>query len=576
MPGRVTKPRATATATKPAARAVSARAAAKKADVKPQRRKAGYIPIERSTRDHDEPVAAGRATTKARAAAEAHPEQPAAKRQKKTPAEPAKPAKAPAAVPKTKKPAARMPTPAPVKEEGPLNQAPTDVLAVFVFGDGDCGTLGLGPKQKEAPRARLNPFLDPDSATSFKVVQLDCGGLHVVALTNDNQIVTWGVNDRCALGRDTTWDGEKLRDMDENASSDDDEDDLNPLESTPTAIPADSFPPGTRFAQVAAADNLSLALTEDGQVYGWGTFVSHNGKDLFGYDSNSQPIKISPTPVLIPGLSNITQIACGANHCLALDSSGSIWAWGITELNRPGRRVTSRHAVETFMPHRLESPKNVKYIATGSRHSFAVDKRDNVWGWGRNSYGEAGYAKGAGSETAIYVDRPKKVPDLCGKGVFLLTGGGHHSAAITEENECLVWGRMDGGQLGIQFTAEQLADDSLIKRGELRNDPRICLRPTPVPGIGEAVYVACGIDHTIFVNEEGKAYGSGFGSQGQLGIASEDDVDVATLITGKAIKGRVLSWTGAGGNFTLVAGLAGARVDVNGNGNAVTNGESSG
>ncbi|KAK4208106.1 hypothetical protein QBC37DRAFT_379419 [Rhypophila decipiens] len=42
----------------------------------------------------------------------------------------------------------------------------------------------------------------------------------------------------------------------DDASSDDDETDLNPLESIPTRIPASSSPPGTRFTQVAAADKL--------------------------------------------------------------------------------------------------------------------------------------------------------------------------------------------------------------------------------------------------------------------------------------------------------------------------------
>lgn len=60
-----------------------------------------------------------------------------------------------------------------------LNKAPTDVLAVFVFGNGDAGELGLGPAIQEAGRPRLNPFLK-------RVVQLSCGGMHTVALTQDN------------------------------------------------------------------------------------------------------------------------------------------------------------------------------------------------------------------------------------------------------------------------------------------------------------------------------------------------------------------------------------------------------
>ena len=152
-----------------------------------------------------------------------------------------------------------------------LGEAPTQVMNVIVFGTGDCGELGLGSKDKEAPRPRLNPYLDPSDPKAFHVVQLDCGGMHVAALTRDNQILTWGVNDQGALGRPTEWEG-TFHDIDA-ADSDDDSDDLNPLESTPTPIPADTFPSGTRFVQVATGDSCTLVLTETGSVYGWGTFL---------------------------------------------------------------------------------------------------------------------------------------------------------------------------------------------------------------------------------------------------------------------------------------------------------------
>ncbi|GAW22124.1 hypothetical protein ANO14919_116590 [Xylariales sp. No.14919] len=151
-----------------------------------------------------------------------------------------------------------------------INKPPTQVLQIIVFGSGECGELGHGPREKEKPRPFVNPFLSGDEGTAFHVVQLDCGGMHTVALTSDNKIITWGVNDRGALGRDTTWDG-GLRDVD--AESDDEDEHLNPMESIPTQIPADSFPPGTKFVQVAAGDSCSFGLTDTGLVYGWGTFL---------------------------------------------------------------------------------------------------------------------------------------------------------------------------------------------------------------------------------------------------------------------------------------------------------------
>ena len=92
--------------------------------------------------------------------------------------------------------------------------------------------------------------------------------MHAVALTADNKILTWGVNDNAALGRQTTWDG-GLRDIGADA---DEEGELNPFESTPTEVPSEQFGPNTCFAQVAAGDSCTFVLTTTGDVYGWGTF----------------------------------------------------------------------------------------------------------------------------------------------------------------------------------------------------------------------------------------------------------------------------------------------------------------
>jgi alpha-tubulin suppressor-like RCC1 family protein len=96
--------------------------------------------------------------------------------------------------------------------------------------------------------------------------------MHCLALSYDNKIYSWGVNDHGALGRDTS-SGVKETAIDADSDSEDDDDiGLNEKESTPAAIPSSSFPVGTRFAQVVALGSASFALTTTGLVYGWGTF----------------------------------------------------------------------------------------------------------------------------------------------------------------------------------------------------------------------------------------------------------------------------------------------------------------
>lgn len=239
-----------------------------------------------------------------------------------------------------------------------------------------------------------------------------------------------------------------------------------------------------------------------------------------------------------------------------MDKHGSIWGWGINDEYQLGRRLFSRGHQSSYVPQQIRVCRGkVKYIASGQCHSFAVDQSDNVWAWGRNSNCEAGYSPASTRDRSSHLLHPVKIQSLGKAGVTHLAGGGNHSCAVTADGRCFAWGKMDSGQLGIDFSAVQLGDATLVRRG-IRDRPEVCTRPTLVNGVGRVKDAACGTDHTIFVNSEGKAYATGFGLQGQLGLGSDDDVSVAQLMTAKSVKERKITWAGAGGGFSIVAEVA--------------------
>lgn len=151
---------------------------------------------------------------------------------------------------------------APPSPPAVINKAPTERFELWSFGSGSTGELGKGPKRN----VLLSPRPVDSLADAGHVVQVAPGGMHVAALTSNGRVFTWGQNDTKNLGRDTTWDPE-FKDQD-----DADAESLNPLESTPAPIPEDFFPKGTKITQLAASDSATFALTETGQVYGWGVF----------------------------------------------------------------------------------------------------------------------------------------------------------------------------------------------------------------------------------------------------------------------------------------------------------------
>lgn len=496
--------------------------------------------------------------------------QPAPKTTKEQTTAPKKPAPAPkretaSKTTTSKKRKAEDDSPAPpakkarVLAKGPvINEPPTQRLNVYMFGEGTAGELGLGTARGavDVKRPRLNPNL---AADKVGVIQIAAGGMHCIALTADNKILTWGVNDSGALGRSTDWDG-GLKDMDaaDDASDASDEDDngLNPNESLPAEVDfsAVTLPDGTRWTQVTAGDSASFALTDDGHVYGWGTFRSNEGP--FGFTPG---VEQAMRPILIPDLKKIKDIKAGANHALALDAGGRVFAWGSGQQNQLGRRVVERTKMEGLRPREFGLPKGsrngIVSIETGGYHSFAISKNGDVYGWGLNNFGETGIMDNAGQDDAAVL-KPQVLESLQGKKIISIKGGGHHSLAATENGDCLIWGRIDGNQIGIARNEIDKLDEASVVRDD-KKAPRIITVPQKVTAIKGAVALvtACS-DHNIVITKDGKAYSWGFSANYQTGQGTDDDVLVATLIDNTAVREKKLNGAGSGGQFSFVTAPA--------------------
>jgi regulator of chromosome condensation len=211
------------------------------------------------------------------------------------------------------------------------------------------------------------------------------------------------------------------------------------------------------------------------------------------------------------------------------------------------------------VPTQFGLPKQIVLIGAGSYHSFAVHKNGQVYAWGLNSFGETGYAKDIGDGGEADVHHATVIDSLSNFGkVISIDGGAHHTVAVTDEGECLVWGRLDGGQLGLEIST--LPEANVVR--DSANKPRILQIPTQVPGI-DAAHAAAGSDHCVVVAKDGKAFAWGFSINYQTGLGTDEDVEVARHIDNTATRGKKLVWAGCGGQFSALAGISGASM-VNG------------
>ncbi|KAM7330831.1 hypothetical protein ACRRTK_010020 [Alexandromys fortis] len=119
-----------------------------------------------------------------------------------------------------------------------------------------------------------------------------------------------------------------------------------------------------------------------------------------------------------------------------------------------------------------------------------------LFGWGANSYGQLGL----GHKEDVLL--PQQLSSFCEPGcIRSVTGGGGHSAAVTDRGGLFVCGLNKDGQLGLGHTEDVLCFT-------------ICKSLLGCP----IRQVACGWDFTIMLTEIGQVLSCGSNAFGQLGV----------------------------------------------------------
>jgi hypothetical protein len=142
--------------------------------------------------------------------------------------------------------------------------------------------------------------------------------------------------------------------------------------------------------------------------------------------------RLTPTlrsPVPVPGLGSITQVAAGPWHSLALRSDGMAFAWGAdnerqigTAPARPCGRARRWPCVDTPTP----IAQGVSQIAAGYS-SYAV-AGGRLLGWGGNAHGELG-PLAAPQAAAAAIPRVGNVTGLAAAAALIFAFVGEPSAA---------------------------------------------------------------------------------------------------------------------------------------------------
>jgi alpha-tubulin suppressor-like RCC1 family protein len=359
--------------------------------------------------------------------------------------------------------------------------------SVLSWGDNSSGAIGNGELPSSSPHTTPSAVVAPGNA---KLVAVDGGYSHAVALTSAGGVLAWGQDSSGQLG-----DGG----------------------STPTATP--QAVPGLSSGVRQVTTSLyyaSYAVKTDGSLLAWGS--NDNGE--LGDGTTTSP-RTAPQPVT--GLTGpVASVAAGGFFGIAAMQDGTVETWGSNVFGNLGDGTTTDRDSAATVP----GLSNIVAVGASEWSAYAITATGAVYAWGHNNSGQLGIGNETDSPT------PVLVPGLT--NVVSITGGYDFAIALTAAGTLYAWGSNQDAQFG---NGTQSAGSTT---------------PVAIALPGAVKSFAVGGIHVIALLSDGSVYSWGFNGVGQIGVGSSDSfVPTPTPVSG--LPAPVVA-VGAGTNFTLAIG----------------------
>ena len=257
------------------------------------------------------------------------------------------------------------------------------------------------------------------SSSSNNAIKIVSGSDHVVILTEQGEIYTFGCAEQGQLGR-----------VPECFSSRGGRKGVQPL--LDPQIVRFRKPKGAqkpKFCDVFCGSYHTFALTQDQSIYTWG--LNNYGQLGAGHlENNFQPQRL-PSDWLKEDNENNKPtskyqhfVISGGQHHTVICRNGSVHACGRKEYGRLGLGKNSSE--EPSSPVKVAGLNEVESVATGSVCSFAVTKSGDAYSWGMGT----NLQLGTGEEDDVW--SPVKITGkkIENRKILSVSSGGQHSALL--------------------------------------------------------------------------------------------------------------------------------------------------
>ncbi|MCL2364708.1 MAG: hypothetical protein FWC71_08605, partial [Defluviitaleaceae bacterium] len=139
----------------------------------------------------------------------------------------------------------------------------------------------------------------------------------------------------------------------------------------------------------------TFGIKSDGSLWAWGS----NRLGRLGINEHALPSRYQAYPIQIGADARWVHVSTGGSHTIALQENGSLWGWGENRFGQLGDGTT----IDRSEPTQVGRGTTWVHAVAGSGVSYAICIDGYLWAWGWNHNGELGIGTTENSSIPVQI-----------------------------------------------------------------------------------------------------------------------------------------------------------------------------